>query len=57
MDRLGRDPLTGHSHWVDWIGKVKGRNSIRELGGTGGRNRKNEKCRVQYTQLICEHEK
>jgi hypothetical protein len=31
MDRLGREYLTGLSHWVDWIGKVKGRNIIKEM--------------------------
>jgi hypothetical protein len=52
MDRLGREFVTGLSHWVDWIGQVKGRECIRELGGSGGRNKGNEECRVQYTQCF-----
>jgi hypothetical protein len=50
MDRLGRELVKGLVHWVEWIGGMKGRESIKELAGTGGRTRGSEECRVQYTQ-------
>jgi hypothetical protein len=50
MDHLGREFVIGLAHWVEWIGRVKGRECIRELAGTGGRTKGNEECRVQYTQ-------
>jgi hypothetical protein len=48
MDRLGRENITGLTHWVEWIriGKEKGRGSIEELAGKCGWNRGNEECRI-----------
>jgi hypothetical protein len=36
MDREGHELVSMLSEWVDWIGVVSGRESVRKLSGTGG---------------------
>ncbi len=37
MVKMGRELVFMLREWVDWIGKVSGRESVRRLSGTGGR--------------------
>ncbi len=37
VDEVGRELVFMLREWVDWIGKVSGRDSVRKLSGTGGR--------------------
>jgi hypothetical protein len=37
MDKVGRVRLSMVSEWIDWIGVLSERESVRRLSGTGGR--------------------
>jgi hypothetical protein len=36
LDKVGCELVSMLREWVDWIGKVSGRESVSRLGGTGG---------------------
>jgi hypothetical protein len=42
LDRMGRELVSLLREWVDWIGVVSERESIRKLSGTGGRENDRE---------------
>jgi hypothetical protein len=50
MDRKGRECITGLVDWVEWVGRQKGRESIRELSKTGGSERGDERVEVSYVR-------
>jgi hypothetical protein len=50
MDRRGRECITGLVDWIEWISRQKGRESIRELGKTGGIERGDERVDVAYVR-------
>jgi hypothetical protein len=50
MDRMGREYVTGLADWVEWIAKVKGRGSIRELAGTAGQRRGDDRVNIVYNR-------
>jgi hypothetical protein len=51
-DRLGRECLTGLAHWVEWVGGVKGRDSIKELAKTAGHRTGDKMFTVQYSRTF-----
>jgi hypothetical protein len=52
MDNVGREYLTGLVNWIEWIGEVKGRESVKKLGRTVGRKVGDEIVTVQYTRML-----
>jgi hypothetical protein len=49
---VGREYLTGLANWIQWIGEVKGRESVKELGKTAGSREGDEIATVQYTRIF-----
>jgi hypothetical protein len=52
MDKVGRECLTGLANWVEWVGGVKGRESIKELAKTAGNRTGDDLFTVQYSRTF-----